>query len=424
MKKTLIFLFFLLFCFFSCSVKYTKNPLPITSQADADFSTSRDVDSDTSKTTELSNDSKPSNDSSDTESSDVSEEFIEPPTNICIDKYTFFSQSQGKTIANIFSSADIYDITSRKQNGEIFSLTSQEIDFIIENTIKLFQEYDYVRITDINNNEHFYYGLSFYSSSEYFACFNKLVAISDPKSTFNLDGDIYEVIYMRIATLSSSVCESINISGSATGFKLILSNSNSLSNGTDIDKLAQDIFLTYYAERPFPDTLIGYSCAAYMFHEECIYRVKNISSANSNPLERIFPTEKFARTGGKYEYGNNGHSIVAEIYEEMSQSVIARIRIDESHLVEIVEELWNETNNNRGGNSYENTFKTSDYRIIVYLNGLGKSFYYKFDEKSDEWSAMTSENFAANAFFSTGCSKLGIFINTFIDDTLGAFYIK
>ncbi|MBO5981530.1 MAG: hypothetical protein J6Q24_03680, partial [Clostridia bacterium] len=121
-------------------------------------------------------------------------------------KYTEITTENGKTVATVYTKDTITDIINRKNRGEWFYLTSEEMLYLIENTVEMFKTYDIIRVYDTDGNLLSYYGLSFYSSEEYLACFGGLdYGIND--ISFDMKTDIFNAVYARAAVLNSAVYE-------------------------------------------------------------------------------------------------------------------------------------------------------------------------------------------------------------------------
>ncbi|MBQ8392384.1 MAG: hypothetical protein IJX51_01300 [Clostridia bacterium] len=71
--------------------------------------------------------------------------------------YTHLRESEGKSIATLYSSAQIYEIRHRRNNGEWFYLTDAEVLYLISDTISLFEKKDIVCIIDLNGVAHAYH---------------------------------------------------------------------------------------------------------------------------------------------------------------------------------------------------------------------------------------------------------------------------
>ncbi len=65
------------------------------------------------------------------------------------DVYNTVTEEDGKSVVTIFSEEQIADIRTRREKGEWFWLSSEEMLYLINDTVKLFEEYDVVRIWDL-----------------------------------------------------------------------------------------------------------------------------------------------------------------------------------------------------------------------------------------------------------------------------------
>ena len=70
--------------------------------------------------------------------------------------YNTVTEEDGKSVVTIFSEEQIEDIRTRRENGEWFWLSSEEMLYLINDTVKLFEEYDVVRVNGLNGAEQEY----------------------------------------------------------------------------------------------------------------------------------------------------------------------------------------------------------------------------------------------------------------------------
>lgn len=60
------------------------------------------------------------------------------------DAYNTVTEEDGKSVVTIFSAEQVADIRTRRENGEWFWLSDEEMLYLINDTVKLFEEYDAV----------------------------------------------------------------------------------------------------------------------------------------------------------------------------------------------------------------------------------------------------------------------------------------
>ena len=70
--------------------------------------------------------------------------------------YNTVTEEDGKSVVTIFSEEQIADIRTRRENGEWFWLSSEEMLYLINDTVKLFETYDVVRVRDLEGVERVY----------------------------------------------------------------------------------------------------------------------------------------------------------------------------------------------------------------------------------------------------------------------------
>ena len=68
------------------------------------------------------------------------------------DAYNTVTKEDGKRIVTIFSEEQITDIRTRRENGEWFWLSGEEMLYLINDTVKLFETYDVVKVRDLEGN--------------------------------------------------------------------------------------------------------------------------------------------------------------------------------------------------------------------------------------------------------------------------------
>ncbi len=72
------------------------------------------------------------------------------------DAYNTVTEEDGKSVVTIFSEEQIEDIRTRRENGEWFWLSSEEMLYLINDTVKLFETYDVVKVRDLEGVERVY----------------------------------------------------------------------------------------------------------------------------------------------------------------------------------------------------------------------------------------------------------------------------
>ena len=70
--------------------------------------------------------------------------------------YNTVTEEDGKSVVTIFSEEQITDIRTRRENGEWFWLSSEEMLYLINDTVKLFEEHDVVKVRDLEGVERVY----------------------------------------------------------------------------------------------------------------------------------------------------------------------------------------------------------------------------------------------------------------------------
>ncbi len=80
--------------------------------------------------------------------------------------YTFITEEDGKSVATIYSKNQIRDFAKRRDDGEWFSLTSEEALFLVSDTLELLENYDIIRLRGNDENITTYFGNKMYDENE------------------------------------------------------------------------------------------------------------------------------------------------------------------------------------------------------------------------------------------------------------------
>ena len=341
--------------------------------------------------------------------------------------YVFTSVENGKTVATVFSEAQVKDIVKRRESGEWLCLSVQDIKTIVAETAKLFEDFDLVRVRNLHGEVHVYYGRSFYGSCEYFDCFNRLYDEGDPQSTFDLQQDLCDAVFARVELLHSAVSTDFKVFGRPLGEKVgvVLPG---LEQKVDKSKLDEQISAIYLGYKN--NSAVNYDGSAVLFEKDWIDLIEDASRMKTVEL---FPVGAFAGNAGKYEYGNPEKVVVAEVREYQSNDIVARVRIDDSQQLTKIEGLWNKLATSTTANP--TTGKDApQYYAIVYFNGFDGYFggvassrnnisciMYFIEDGQMKYSLADEAAAKAKIFFmSCTCSDngLGEYLNEIIADVL------
>lgn len=369
-------------------------------------------------------------------------------------EYSFLSEENGKSVVTVYSSEQIADFVARRESGEWFSLTAEDVFYLIGNTRELFETYDVIRIYDIEGNLNTYYGLSFYSSEEYYASFGVVAEESD--ASYNLSEDVYNAIIDRISVLCSAV-------GQPDEF-------NSTQNYvvfTDLDAapVISDYYYSIFGEGDQgmvnalgrmvesywfwqnngvdkswyweTDVLDDYDCGAFIISRknnsllrECAYYISNIGNLDLNDYTSVFSAHDDyygeITSSGKYEYANNGKAVIAEVWDNETETIVARVRIDGAEDVANIESLWQGVLTYLDSPEYEEVsvsdyFYFADYTVVLYLHGIPGHFgrptnaiHYRVDGDCDMWGFGEYDQ----CYQLAGSASLAAYVNAIIAEQL------
>lgn len=322
--------------------------------------------------------------------------------------YNTVTEENGKSVLTIFSEEQIKDFNDRRDNGEWFLLSSEEMLFLINNTVELFKTYDIVYIRDLDGNLNKYYGLSFFSSEEYYASFNGFdLGVTD--ASFDLKKDIYDTIFKRVEVLNSA----------------IYFDQNGKCVFTDI---YQSISLERVDSQKFhiPHNNGFANYGIYVFEKNNIAYYNSESYFGVDDRIDVFPYTKLPNTIGTDKYDKQEQTVVIELYEEDTQALIARLRFDKKNNPDIIADiksLYYNTKNNISGNTSDESNQTNNYRVAVYLNGIDNEgdigFCYTPDGNPDLYSFTTYDDmFERDYYFIQGGKPLNEYINELLKQNL------
>lgn len=285
--------------------------------------------------------------------------------------YNTVTEEDGKSVITIFSDEQIKEITARRNSGEWFWITAEEMLFLISDTAEMFAEYDIVYIHGIDGEKHKYYGASFFSSEEYYASFGGTYLGVDDAS-FDIKQDIYETIYERIKVLNCAVIENTYIS---TTF--VLSDINRSLTQTEKSSLYSHINpWNATDQKHLPNPISQYNVWEFD-QERILYKhmtedIREISLTYE--LHNVFTNDLIPDSASPVKYDSHGKSIVIELYEEESETLVARIRLTEEEARQ-AEKLIAEFSHNYG--SPGNASQQADYRALIYFNDM--NFWFATD---------------------------------------------
>ena len=276
------------------------------------------------------------------------------------EKFNTVTQENGKTAVTIFSEEQIDDFNKRREQGEWFWLSTEEMLFLIEDTIRLFETYDLVYIRGLDGVLHKYYGLSFFSSEEYYASFGGFdLGVTD--ASFDMRKDVYKTILERSQTLSSAS----GVFPNDSPFVIL-----------DMEKPLTEGQMETIKEGKNPCYKTGtYFGVALFFFEKIHYHKQDPNDTLIGAANEAILYSRDMDLGpvsySKYDQ-NNEKVVVLELYDEESQSLVARLRFDSESDPNIIAQYEEKSREFLIAGEPENglfeKFKT--YRAVIYLSGF------------------------------------------------------
>ena len=296
-------------------------------------------------------------------------------------QYLFTSEVDGKSVVNIYSAEQISDFVARRENGEWFSLSAEDILFMIDDTLKLFSQYDVINVTGLDGVTASYPGISFYSSEEYKNCFGGL-EVGTNEYSFNVEKDIWNVIYTRVAVLNSAVY-------GRHGVKTVFADMTAPIDEYELWVLAKDVQYFFREEIPGENQwsvdesntrLSKHSTGAFVFSGQVhINYIEALDCGNRNASVQLYPDGLIPENLNNVKYDTDGKSVVIEVWDMNAEQLVARLRLEgdtDAKEVADLEQLWEEfkvylhSEDYRHVSGEEFTEAVSDYRVAVFFMGM------------------------------------------------------
>ena len=315
--------------------------------------------------------------------------------------YTHVSEENGKKVVTLYTQDQIAEINARRAAGEQMPMSNDEVLYLINDTIKLFEAYDIVRIVDINGTMHAYRGISFYSSEEYYNSFG--VIAQESNDSFDLEGDVYETMLYRVEALCTSMCR-YSPNNKYVGM-VLFTNVDVAHNEWTYHSWAWSLYYSLhdelYAEQKGEQTLgqlANLPGGAFIFAGERVEYISDLSNFNECGVVKLYSNDIFADIRGETKYDSNADAVVViELWDQVTGELKARLRFDSvnnPNEIAKISELWQSVVNNVYGIPVETYMTKTNYRVAVYMTGIpglggstkGDSFMYRPDGNLDYWS--------------------------------------
>ena len=296
-------------------------------------------------------------------------------------QYLFTSELDGKSVVSIYSAEQISDFVARRENGEWFSLSAEDILFMIDDTLKLFSQYDVITVTGLDGVTESYPGISFYSSEEYKNCFGGLEYGTNDYS-FNVEKDIWHAIYTRVTVLNSAVYNRF-------GMKTVFADMTTPIDETELWSLANDTRQYFREEVPgeqqwaIDETqarLSKQSGGAFVFSGQTyINYIEALNCGDRNATVQLYPDGLIPENLNNVKYDTDGKTVVIEVWDMKAEQLVARLRLEgdtDAKEVADLEQLWEEfkeylySADYRKVSGEESINAVSDYRVAVFFMGM------------------------------------------------------
>ncbi len=355
--------------------------------------------------------------------------------------YSTVTEENGKTVITLYTPEQIADFNARREAGEWFNLTDEEVLHLIGDTRELFFAYDVIRVNNLDGTTSQYYGYSFYSEGDYLQFFGLNPAETD--ATFNMSKDMHYATVQRISAIHSAVTNPYPL-GSPQNVVIFTGLSDypdfiqDQDGQTELNGLGHEVTGYWFYDRDYWSNF-WYNCYSggafilttysSLLMEEAHY-ISNIGNSDKSDYTLLYQaSEEF--TFGKYEYAAEGHSMVMELWDDTTETLIARVRVTDAEEVATAEALWDammdylEDPNPDNYNmvDIEDYFPVNNYSVVVFLNGpegvFGSDatyFHYRADLMTDIWGFGEYQQ----CYQLSGCEELSAYLNSLLFKYLAA----
>ena len=346
----------------------------------------------------------------------IPEEVIEK-----IDKYTTVSKIGEKTAATVFDPEFINEINAKREKGEVLALTDDEIKYIITNTIKLFEEYDIVRVYDKDGVLHSYRGLNFMLSEEYFNSFGILGKQTD--ASFDPAGDISKMLYIQADLLHTAIYDGFDY---GSHWLLVTETPLTQKEWEDVQSTFCYTYEIDSVNEQRRAILKNFPFPAYYFDidEKRVDHVPLVSAADISTQKSVYDRSMLPEYLGENKYDKSGKVAVVEIYDNETERLITRVRFDEQNNADEINrlfELWSNFIKSVGQDN--DPARQGKYRAGVYLMGANVegwnidddwAYVYCPDGDLNRSELMAQNVFLTTIFYQTGGQELNEYLNEMI----------
>ncbi|MBR6776854.1 MAG: hypothetical protein IKM27_03805 [Clostridia bacterium] len=292
-------------------------------------------------------------------------------------QYSLASVYDGKKVVSIYTEEQIADIVARTEQGETFVLTAEDVLFIIDDTVKLFSEYDVISVTGLDGVTVSYPGVSFYSSEEYKNCFGGFdYGVND--ISFNIESDIWNVILTRVKVLNTAFYEQF-------GVTTVYTDNDGSINEDNMWILAHSV-RNYFGEHElsseyvFAEALAPHDTGVFVFSgNRSIKYVEQMNCGNRDAAIALYPDGLIPENLDAVKYDVDGKAVIIELWDIKGEKMVARLRYDgeeNGKIVSDIEGLWEgfkaylHSEDYRKVSGEEYMSSVSDYRIAVFFVGM------------------------------------------------------
>jgi hypothetical protein len=350
-------------------------------------------------------------------------------------KYTHVTEEGGKRVVTLYSAEQIAAINARRAGGEQMPMSNDEVLYLINDTIKLFENYDIIRVVDINASVHTFRGTSYYSSQEYYDSFG--VVTEQTGDSYDLEGDAYKAMLYRVEALCTSMSR-YSPNNKYIGMILF----------TDVDvahnewtyhswawslyySLHDDVFAEQKGEQTLGQ-LAKLPGGAFIFADERVEYISDLSNFSECGVVKLYSNDIFADIRGETKYDSSAESVVViELWDQVTGELKARLRFDsvkDAEVIAKIAELWQGVINNITSIPTEEYMVKTSYRVAVYMTGVpgliteknGDSFMYRPDGNLNYWSFCEgNEKFLDYPIQLGGSQAIAEYINQLIAQAFG-----
>jgi hypothetical protein len=167
-----------------------------------------------------------------------------------------------------------------------------------------------------------------------------------------------------------------------TGFEAYPDVDEYADGQTEMNRLGNQVKGYWYQDRDYWDNFYYncYSGGAFLLKtdnsllNERAYYISEIANSDKEDFTLIYKSSADLNFG-KYEYATEGDSVVMEVWDDTTETLVARVRVTDADEVATAKGLWDamiDYLENPVGYEHvpvEDYFTVNNYSVVVFMNG-------------------------------------------------------